>query len=133
MELNNIQEYALRFYHRKMQLQYPFFSPLANALLYEMKNFNGNVHDIEIYQKLGVKQDDIESLVKEFESFDIIVDLETQLNMISSLKFSEEKTLNRIKKCKKLASFLGEIKADGIASIINVILYSSKKRISKHL
>mgnify|MGYP001577449466 CR=1 FL=1 len=133
MELNDIQKYALMFYHKEIPLQYSFFSPLANTLLYEMKNFNGNIHDIEVYQKLGVKQEDIESLVKEFESFNIMIDLEAQLNMISSLKFSEKKTLGRIKKSKKLASFLEEIKADGITSIINIILYSSKKRISKPL
>lgn len=133
MELNNVQEYALRFYNKEILLQYPFLSPLANAILYEMKNFNGSVHDIEVYQKLGVKQEDIASLVKEIEFFDIMVDLEDQLGTTSSPKLSLEKTLNKIKKRKKLAIFLEEIKADGIASLINVILYSSKKKISKPL
>ena len=133
MELNNIQQYALRFYNNEIPLQYPLFSPLTNAILYEIKNFNGNVHDIEIYQKLGVKQNDIELLIKELESFDIILDLEDQLGTISSPKFSLEKTLNKIKKRKKLAGFLEGIKADGVSSIINVILSSSKKRISKPL
>ncbi len=122
--LSKVQEYALQYLNKEIQLQHPSLSPLANALIYEMKNFFGKVDDTDHYQKI-VDFKQFEKAVNEIENCGFVLDKRNQ-NVLGfpSLEILIEDTIKKAEeKNEKFSYFLKQIKPDGYSAFIDVMLY----------
>ena len=138
MVLSQIQEYALKFLKNELELQHPFLSSLANALLYEMKNSNeGKVYDATSYETNNISLNEFQNAIKELEfyGFKFKQENQTGTNFPTLELLIEETILNIQKNNKSFAEILKQFKADGPKAIITAVLskHYNKKRKEKVL
>ena len=132
MDLNQIQEYALKFLKNELELQHNFLSSLANALLYEIKNSNEcSIYDTNLYEKNNVSLEKFQNAVKELEFYGFRFKQEKQTGTdFPKLELLVDETITNIeKKNKNYAKILKQFKADGPKAIIAIVLakYYDKK------
>ena len=133
MVLSQIQEYALKFLKNELESQHTFLSPLANAILYEIKNSNeGKVYDTTSYETNNISLNEFQNAIKELEfyGFKFKQENQTGTNFPTLELLMEETILNIEGNNKPFAKILKQFKADGSKAIVAAVLsrYYNKRK-----
>lgn len=129
------QKYALEIIERGTRQH--SISPLANALLYEIKNNSGRAYDTLLYKNLNIRLEDFQKAVEELEEnygFKFKQGPQIENGFPATLELSIEDTLKKLQKeDKSISKFIKEqVEPDNANSYIGfvdcVILYGYIKK-----